>query len=158
MQAFTTKTELTNYLNTTAKGETVGFVPTMGALHKGHLSLIEESNYTCDITICSIFINPTQFNNSKDLAKYPKTLEKDLSLLTKTNCDIVYSPQVTDLYISGEESVNYNFGDIAILMEGKHRPGHFPVDAALHTICSDGVNRHESHHHFLSEENWNEKV
>lgn len=125
MQDFTTKTDLTNYLNTAAKGKTIGFVPTMGALHKGHLSLIEESNYTCDITICSIFINPTQFNNTEDLAKYPTPLAKDLSLLKKTNCDIVYYPQANDLYISGEGATNYNFGNIAVLMEGKHRPGHF---------------------------------
>jgi len=125
MQEFTTKTELIDYLSTIAKEKTIGFVPTMGALHQGHLSLIEESNNKCDITICSIFINPTQFNNPEDLAKYPNTLDKDLSLLKKANCDIVYSPQVSDLYINGEEAKNYNFGDLATLMEEKHRPGHF---------------------------------
>ena len=125
MQNFTTKTELIDYLKTVVKEKTIGFVPTMGALHNGHLSLIEESNNKCDITICSIFINPTQFNNPEDLAKYPNTLDKDLSLLKKANCDIVYSPQVSDLYINGEEAKNYNFGDLVTLMEGKHRPGHF---------------------------------
>jgi len=125
MQKFTTKTELINYLKTIAKEKTIGFVPTMGALHQGHLGLIEESNTKCDVTICSIFINPTQFNNSEDLAKYPNTLDKDLSLLKKVDCDIVYSPKVSDLYINGERAKNYNFGDITALMEGEHRPEHF---------------------------------
>ena len=125
MQNFTTKTELIDYLKTVVKEKTIGFVPTMGALHNGHLSLIEESNNKCDITICSIFINPTQFNNPEDLAKYPNALKKDLSLLKKENCDIVYSPKVSDLYINGEGVKNYNFGDIANLMEGIHRPGYF---------------------------------
>ena len=125
MQNFTTKTELIDYLKTIDKEKTIGFVPTMGALHQGHLGLIKESNDKCDVTICSIFINPTQFNNSEDLAKYPNTLDKDLSLLKKANCDIVYSPQVNDLYINGEKAKNYNFGNITACMEGKHRPGHF---------------------------------
>jgi len=124
MQKFTTKTELIEYLKTIAKEKTIGFVPTMGALHQGHLSLIKESNNKCDITICSIFINPTQFNNPDDLAKYPNALKKDLSLLKKSNCDIAYIPQVSDLYISGEGVKNYNFGGIATLMEGEHRPGY----------------------------------
>ena len=83
MQTFTTKTDLIDYLKTIAQKKTIGFVATMGALHQGHLSLIEESNTKCDITICSIFINPTQFNNPEDLANYPNTLDKDLLLLKK---------------------------------------------------------------------------
>ena len=125
MQDFTTKTELVAYLSKITKEKTIGFVATMGALHQGHLSLIEESNKKCDITVCSIFINPTQFNNANDLAKYPNALDKDLSLLKKANCEIVYTPQVSDLYINGEGVKKYDFGDIATLMEGKHRPGHF---------------------------------
>lgn len=125
MQRFTNKTELIDYLSKIAKKKTIGFVPTMGALHQGHLSLIKESNNRCDLTICSIFINPTQFNNPEDLARYPNTLEEDLLLLKKTNCDIVYSPKVSDLYINGEGAKKFNFGDITTLMEGEYRPGHF---------------------------------
>lgn len=125
MQTFTTKTGLIDCLSAVEKEKTLGFVPTMGALHQGHLSLIKESNNICDLTICSIFINPTQFNNHEDLANYPNTLDKDLLLLKKINCDIVYAPQVCDLYIKGERAKNYNFGEITALMEGDYRPGHF---------------------------------
>ena len=125
MQIFTAKNELIQYLEKLANKQIIGFVPTMGALHEGHASLIKESNKECDVTICSIFINPIQFNNSKDLANYPNTLKKDLTLLKNENCDIVYAPEVSDLYKKGEVAKNYSFGGIATLMEGIHRPGHF---------------------------------
>lgn len=125
MKIFTAKKKLTHYLQKLEKKHLIGFVPTMGALHEGHISLIKESNKECDVTICSIFINPTQFNNSVDLANYPNSLEKDLALLKKRNCDIVYAPKVSDLYKKGEVAKNFSFGNMANLMEGIHRPGHF---------------------------------
>ena len=104
---------------------TIGFVPTMGALHEGHIALIKNSKQESDITVCSIFINPTQFNNNNDFINYPKNTDKDLSLLKKNNCDIVYIPKVEDLYTKSEEPKTYNFNGLEIVMEGKHRPGHF---------------------------------
>ena len=125
MEIFKTKTELTTYLNTFDSEKSVGFTPTMGALHSGHLQLIESSKIECDITICSVFVNPTQFNNSGDLEKYPNTLKADLEKLKKVNCDIVYTPTIDDLYAQGEKAKEFNFGSLAASMEGKYRPGHF---------------------------------
>jgi pantoate--beta-alanine ligase len=125
MQDFTTKTELVAYLSKITKEETIGFVPTMGALHQGHLSLIEESNKKCDITICSIFVNPTQFNNASDLANYPNTRDADLEKLKQLACDIVYTPAIEDLYENEEKAKTFDFGSLATSMEGKFRPGHF---------------------------------
>ena len=125
MKIFKTKTELTTYLNTFDSEKSVGFTPTMGALHSGHLQLIESSKRECDISICSIFVNPTQFNNSGDLEKYPNTLKSDLEKLKKVNCDIVYTPFIDDLYAKGEKAKEFNFGSLAASMEGEYRPGHF---------------------------------
>jgi pantoate--beta-alanine ligase len=97
----------------------------MGALHSGHLQLIESSKRECDISICSIFVNPTQFNNSGDLEKYPNTLKADIEKLKKVNCDIVYTPFIDDLYAKGEKAKEFNFGSLAASMEGEYRPGHF---------------------------------
>ena len=125
MEIFKTKTELTTYLNTFHSEKSVGFTPTMGALHSGHMQLIESSKIECDITICSIFVNPTQFNNSGDLEKYPNTLKADLEKLKKVNCDIVYTPTIDDLYAKGEKAKEFNFGSLAASMEGEYRAGHF---------------------------------
>ena len=125
MQVFTTKTELVAYLSKITKEKTIGFVPTMGALHQGHLSLIEESNKKCDITICSIFINPTQFNNANDLENYPNTINTDLEKLKQLACDIVYTPAIEDLYEKGEKAKVFDFGSLTTSMEGEFRPGHF---------------------------------
>ena len=125
MQDFTTKTELVAYLSKITKVKTIGFVPTMGALHQGHLSLIEESTKKCDITICSIFVNPTQFNNASDLANYPNTRDADLEKLKQLACDIVYAPAIEDLYENEEKAKIFDFGSLTASMEGKFRPGHF---------------------------------
>ncbi len=106
------------------KGKTIGFVPTMGALHQGHLSLAECSNKETDITVASIFVNPTQFNNPNDLKKYPRTLDADLQMLEKVGCDIVFIPSVTEMYPE-EDNREFDFGSIATVMEGEFRPGHF---------------------------------
>ena len=125
MQDFTTKTELVAYLSKITKEKTIGFIPTMGSLHQGHLSLIEESNKKCDITICSIFVNPTQFNNASDLANYPNTRDADLEKLKQLACDIVYSPAIEDLYENEEKAKTFDFGSLTASMEGAFRPGHF---------------------------------
>ena len=125
MLEFFDKKSLTKYLTTIRKNKSIGFVPTMGALHEGHIALIKNSKQESDITVCSIFINPTQFNNNTDFINYPKNTDKDLSLLKKNNCDIVYIPKVEDLYIKSEEPKTYDFNGLETVMEGKHRPGHF---------------------------------
>jgi len=104
---------------------TIGFVPTMGALHNGHISLVEASTLKCNITIVSIFVNPTQFNNSKDLQKYPRTEDIDIKLLNDAKADIVFIPEVKEIYPLGELKKEYNFDGIDTVMEGEHRPGHF---------------------------------
>lgn len=109
-----------------SKNSTIGFVPTMGALHDGHLTLIEKSTKNNDFTVVSIFVNPTQFNNATDLEKYPRTLEKDVEKI-KTICPncIVYAPTVEDIYEGNTKSTSFNYDGIEFEMEGKHRPGHF---------------------------------
>ena len=97
----------------------------MGALHKGHLSLVNSYENQNDITVVSVFVNPTQFNNSDDLENYPRTLEQDLTLLKSTKCDLVLTPSASDVYSSDFVSTNLNLGDLETVMEGKHRPGHF---------------------------------
>ena len=125
MKVFKTKSELLSYLNTCREEKSVGFVPTMGALHSGHLHLIEKTKKECEITICSIFVNPTQFNNADDFENYPKPLNTDLEKLQNLGCDIVYTPTITDLYAKEEKAKEFDFGTLASGMEGRFRPGHF---------------------------------
>jgi pantoate--beta-alanine ligase len=127
MQIFDRKVALKEYLNSIkTKNSTIGFVPTMGALHKGHLSLMLESITNNDITIVSIFVNPTQFNNPEDLEKYPRTLENDLSKIETISKDIlVFAPTVEDMYEGNTLSETFDFDGLENKMEGKFRPGHF---------------------------------
>ncbi|MEO8110174.1 MAG: pantoate--beta-alanine ligase [Ginsengibacter sp.] len=106
--------------------QTIGFVPTMGALHGGHLSLISQSKNHADITVCSIFVNPVQFNNAKDFERYPISTEHDILLLSESNCDILFLPGENDIY-PDESSKNKHFdiGYLETTLEGKFRPGHF---------------------------------
>lgn len=106
-------------------GKTIGFVPTMGALHQGHISLVEQSLKENDFTLVSVFINPTQFNNSEDLEKYPITTDNDIEILKKHGADAVYFPKVEDIYPNGLTSEHYEFDGLEMQMEGKFRPGHF---------------------------------
>lgn len=106
-------------------GERVGFVPTMGALHEGHISLIKKAKETCDYVVCSIFVNPTQFDNKNDLSKYPITIEEDLKLLEKASCNSVFIPSVKEMYPEGLKTKKYDFGGIEKEMEGAFRKGHF---------------------------------
>jgi pantoate--beta-alanine ligase len=102
----------------------IGFVPTMGALHEGHLSLVKKAVADTDIVVVSIFVNPTQFNDPKDLERYPRNLDADLKLLEETGCHIVFAPGVKDIYPEPDNR-KFNFGMLEAVMEAKHRPGHF---------------------------------
>ncbi len=109
-----------------SEGKTVGFVPTMGALHKGHLSLVRQAREQADLVVVSIFVNPTQFNDKSDLEKYPRTLQTDLNLLEKENCDLVFAPMEEEMYPEKEiKYLDIDLGGLDTVMEGKHRPGHF---------------------------------
>lgn len=104
----------------------IGLVPTMGALHQGHMSLIKRSVKECDVTCVSVFVNPTQFNNQQDLQNYPRTLSEDIDLIRRIGEDIIiFAPDAQDLYPEGLSSKTYNFGDLTLYMEGEHRAGHF---------------------------------
>ena len=124
MIIFNNQKELKEHLSK-VKNSLIGFVPTMGALHQGHISLISKSKALCDITVCSIYVNPTQFNKSDDFLNYPKKIKDDIKLLEKNNCNILYSPEDVDLYKRDEIAKNYNFNGIELSLEGKYRPGHF---------------------------------
>ena len=110
---------------TTLNSSVIGFVPTMGALHQGHISLIKKSAKSCSITICSIYVNPTQFNNTDDLLNYPKTIKDDIKILQENKCDILYSPEDEDLYKENEKPKEYRFNGIELYLEGNYRPSHF---------------------------------
>jgi pantoate--beta-alanine ligase len=125
MQVFTTIKTLKEALQSTYEDKIIGFVPTMGALHDGHLSLVKNANNTTEVTVVSIFVNPTQFDNSEDLVNYPSTLQNDLYLLEKTNCDIVFIPNVDEIYKGITTSQHFDFDGLENVMEGEHRAGHF---------------------------------
>lgn len=126
MKVFTTKKDLRSYLSALKqKKKTIGLVPTMGALHKGHLSLIEKAIQKNDLVVVSIFVNPTQFNNKEDLVNYPKTLEKDTTLLEDINCDVLFLPSVKEIYANNVAAQKFDFDGLEHLMEGKFRDGHF---------------------------------
>lgn len=112
-------------LQSKKKGLSVGFVPTMGALHHGHISLIEKSRAENEITICSIYVNPTQFNNADDFKKYPKTIENDIDMLEKWGCDVLFLPETNEVYTKDFIIQHYDLGYLETLLEGKYRPGHF---------------------------------
>jgi pantoate--beta-alanine ligase len=116
--------ELQNKLDSLKGNGTIGFVPTMGALHAGHLSLVEKAVAATRIVVVSIFVNPTQFNDKTDLEKYPRNLNADFKLLEKTGCQIVFAPKTEEIYPE-PDSRKFDFGDLETVMEGKHRPGHF---------------------------------
>jgi pantoate--beta-alanine ligase len=125
-------------------GKIVGFVPTMGALHEGHLSLIDQCTSGNDITVCSIFINPTQFNNPEDFKHYPVTISKDIEQLVAAGCDILFLPSTSEIYPTGYLKKHYDLGSIEHNLEGHYRPGHFQgvcevVDRLLDIITPDNL-------------------
>ncbi|MBK0369478.1 pantoate--beta-alanine ligase [Flavobacterium agrisoli] len=127
MHVFNGKADLIAHLNSIKTAHsTIGFVPTMGALHEGHLALMKRSLQDTDFTVVSIFVNPTQFNNPDDLVKYPRTLEADVAKMNQLNPDIiVYAPTVDDIYEGNTVSQHFDFDGLEFQMEGKFRPGHF---------------------------------
>ena len=118
------KTEIDSFRKSGLK---IGFVPTMGALHSGHITLVENSVRENDVTVVSIFVNPTQFNNADDLKKYPRDLNKDADLLSKAGCNLIFAPEPADIYSDNElnERFSFDFEGLDKVMEGKFRPGHF---------------------------------
>lgn len=126
-----------------SEGKMIGFVPTMGALHEGHGALIKASVSKCDITVCSIFVNPIQFNNPTDFEKYPITAESDIQMLKELHCDILFMPTVKEMYPNGFPDLKIMVGYQDTILEGKNRPGHFSgvavVVAKLFNIVSPNV-------------------
>jgi pantoate--beta-alanine ligase len=124
MHVCQTITQIRAEIKTHSATQSIGFVPTMGALHEGHLSLIQYSKRENELTVCSIFVNPTQFNQPEDLLKYPRTIEKDLAMLKKAGCDYVFMPSESEMYPS-PLTLSMNFGRLETILEGAHRAGHF---------------------------------
>lgn len=106
-------------------GKRIGFVPTMGALHSGHISLINKAKEQCDVVVCSVFVNPTQFNDKSDLLNYPRHDERDIMLLGEAGCDVVFMPSVEEMYPSEVSSEQFSLGSVMELWEGAFRPGHY---------------------------------
>jgi pantoate--beta-alanine ligase len=127
------KQELAKY-----NSKNIGFVPTMGALHSGHISLVERCVKENDVCVVSVFVNPTQFNDKADLERYPRTEEADKKLLDAAGCDIVFMPGVEEMYPEEDTRV-FNFGSIETVMEGKYRPGHFNGVAQIVSKLFDAV-------------------
>ncbi len=146
MQIFKKKEALVASLSELKKeNKQIGFVPTMGALHQGHLSLLEKSRKDNHISIVTIFVNPTQFNKVEDLEKYPKTIENDLNMLSDIACDIVFIPSVDEIYTDAIRSKNYSFGGIENQMEGKYRKGHFDGVATIIQLFFDIIQPHRAY-------------
>lgn len=125
MKIAKTKAELKAMLDEIRGGKSVGFVPTMGGLHAGHISLVERSLRECDITVVSVFLNPTQFNDPNDLETYPHNTEEDIKMLEEVGADLLFLPSVEEVYEPNEQPPKYELGRVAEVMEGAHRPGHF---------------------------------
>lgn len=118
--------DLQIYIGTQKKlGKTIGFVPTMGALHNGHMTLMEKAIEENDLLVCSIFVNPTQFNEKEDLVKYPRTIDNDVTMLTEVGCQILFLPEVSEIYPKDLVTPDFDFGNLDKPMEGAFRPGHF---------------------------------
>jgi pantoate--beta-alanine ligase len=140
MITFSKVSDTTGYLqNHRDSGKTIGFVPTMGALHKGHLELMKRARKENDLLVVSIFVNPIQFNNPNDLEKYPRDLNKDKLLLEEIKCDVLFAPLVDEMYPDNVTQKKYDFGQLECVMEGSSRPGHFNgvgvVVSRLFDIC-----------------------
>ncbi|RYY40790.1 MAG: pantoate--beta-alanine ligase [Chitinophagaceae bacterium] len=126
MIIFKTARDLSAWLSAAAAdGQSTGFVPTMGALHEGHLSLVRQSRAANGRTVCSIFVNPTQFNNADDFSNYPVTIEKDIELLLGAGCDALFLPSVQEVYPPEHVKKHYALGPVETVLEGAFRPGHF---------------------------------
>ena len=145
MKIFKTITETQSYLNPLRnEDKSIGFVPTMGALHQGHLELLNSSKNENNVTVCSIFVNPTQFNKPEDLKKYPRTLKHDIEKLEGINCDVLFVPEVQEIYPK-ENNKQYDFGMLDKVMEGKFRPGHFNGVAVVVKLLFDIIDPHRAY-------------
>ena len=152
MKVLKSKKTLIDYVERQREmGKKIGFAPTMGALHQGHLSLYKAAKKENDEVISSIFVNPTQFNNPDDFQKYPKTLEKDLELLEKAGVDAVYVPNVEEMYPDGLNSKKYDFDGLENEMEGKYRPGHFD---GVGTIVEELFRQVQPHNAYFGEKDY----
>lgn len=125
MKVFKHKSDLQKILKTFNESLTIGFVPTMGSLHEGHIKLIKEAKKNCDISVVSIFVNSRQFDKEKDFKKYPRNIYADIKALENIKCEILYCPDHTDLYEKNEKTKKFNFGSLTKNMEGRYRLGHF---------------------------------
>jgi pantoate--beta-alanine ligase len=136
LKIFTTRLQLQNYLaQRRLNGKTVGLVPTMGALHKGHISLLAYAKEQTDEVVCSIFVNPTQFNDPKDLEKYPRPIERDIQMLQSASCDVLFNPPVSEIYAENEAPWHLDIGPLENLLEGEFRPGHYQgVTQVVHKL------------------------
>ena len=145
MRVFKTVKDLQSFLNPHRKvGKSIGFVPTLGALHEGHMSLIKLSKELSDISVCSIFVNPTQFNESTDLDNYPRTYDADSALLIAAGCDVLFYPSATQVYPENiDTEVHVDFGKLDQVMEGAFRPGHFDGVAQVVKRLLDIVDPHQ---------------
>jgi len=139
MKIYKKRSDLTPYLLAQrARKKSIGFVPTMGALHAGHISLIRRSREQNDLTVCSIFVNPTQFNDPADLEKYPRPIEHDIVMLAEAGCDILYLPEKEDVYPQDHQpTLDFDFGGLDKTLEGASRPGHFKGVAQVVAILLD---------------------
>ena len=145
MNIITKKTELSTVIEKLkSEGKTVGLVPTMGALHEGHISLVKACKKGNDIAVVSVFVNPTQFNDKEDLKRYPRTLDKDVTLLEKNGCDYVFAPSVEEMYPEEDTRV-FNFGYVESVMEGARRPGHFNGVGQIVSKLFDIVRPHRAY-------------
>lgn len=139
MYLFKRKEELERHLTTARNnGKHIGFVPTMGALHRGHISLINAAKENSELVVCSIFVNPTQFNDPKDFEKYPVTIDQDVQMLTEAGCDVLFLPSVQEMYPDGlTAKMHYDFGSLETILEGAARPGHFQgVGQVVHQLLN----------------------
>jgi pantoate--beta-alanine ligase len=145
MKIFETKKELGRELDSLKfQHKSIGFVPTMGALHLGHISLIKKSVAENDVTVASIFVNPTQFNDKNDLANYPRMLEKDIEMLKQNGCSILFAPSEQEMYPEPDNR-KFDFGKLEKVMEGAHRPGHFSGVAQIVSKLFEAVPVHRAY-------------
>jgi pantoate--beta-alanine ligase len=142
LKIFNSRQAVHNYLNELrASGKSIGFVPTMGALHDGHLSMIKLAKQKADVIVCSIFVNPTQFNDKKDLENYPRPVEDDIKKLEKVKCHVLFIPTVNEMYNSAEKWT-IELGNLDKILEGKIRPGHYQGVTQIVKKLFDTINPH----------------
>lgn len=151
MEVFSEISPLKAFLKQARKGgKTIGLVPTMGALHNGHLSLLEAAKKDNSLAVCSIYVNPAQFNNPLDLVKYPRTIERDSEMIKKVGCDVLFNPTNEEMYPE-EPSIRFDFGNLDKVMEGYFRPGHF---SGVALVVAKLFNIVEPDHVYFGQKDW----